>query len=90
MLFETGLPVRYYLPREDVRLDLLEPSNTTSHCAYKGEATYWSHGGEDVAWTYERPLREGEPVRDLVCFWNEKTDIEVDGRPQERPESPWS
>jgi uncharacterized protein (DUF427 family) len=90
MLFETGLPVRYYLPREDVRLDLLEPSNTTSYCAYKGEATYWSHGGEDVAWTYERPLREGEPVRDLVCFWNEKTDIEVDGKPQERPESPWS
>ena len=77
MLFETGLPVRYYLPREDVRLDLLEPSKTASYCAYKGEATYWSHGGEDIAWTYERPLREAEPVHDLVCFWNEKTDVEI-------------
>jgi uncharacterized protein (DUF427 family) len=85
ILFETGLPVRYYLPREDVRLDALKPSETTSHCAYKGEARYWSHGSEDIAWTYETPLREAEPVRDLVCFFNERTDIEVDGTPQERP-----
>jgi uncharacterized protein (DUF427 family) len=85
ILFETGLPVRYYLPREDVRLDALKRSETTSHCAYKGEARYWSHGSEDVAWTYETPLREAEPVRGLVCFWNERTDIEVDGTPQERP-----
>jgi uncharacterized protein (DUF427 family) len=90
LLFETNLPTRYYLPREDVRLDALKPSDTTTYCAYKGDATYWSHGGEDVAWTYESPLREAEPVRDLVCFWNERTDIEVDGKLQERPESPWS
>ncbi|MGH3380991.1 MAG: DUF427 domain-containing protein, partial [Actinoallomurus sp.] len=90
LLFETGLPVRYYLPREDVRLEALKPSETTSYCAYKGEASYWSHGAEDVAWTYVSPLREAEPVRDLVCFWNERTDIEVDGTLQERPESPWS
>ncbi|MCW2865394.1 MAG: hypothetical protein JWP48_7102 [Actinoallomurus sp.] len=89
MLFETGLPVRYYLPREDVRLGALEPSETTSYCAYKGEASYWSHGSEDVAWTYEAPLREAEPVRDLVCFWNEKVDLEVDGELQERPASRW-
>jgi Uncharacterized protein conserved in bacteria len=85
ILFETGLPVRYYLPREDVRLGALKPSETTSHCAYKGEASYWSHGSEDIAWTYETPLREAEPVRDLVCFFNERTDIEVDGSLQERP-----
>jgi uncharacterized protein (DUF427 family) len=85
ILFETGLPVRYYLPREDVRLDALKPSETTSVCAYKGEARYWSHGAEDIAWTYETPLREAEPIRDLVCFFNERTDIEVDGTPQERP-----
>ncbi len=85
ILFETGLPVRYYLPREDVRLDALKPSETTSHCAYKGEARYWSHGAEDIAWTYETPLREAEPVRDLVCFFNERVDIEVDGTLQERP-----
>jgi uncharacterized protein (DUF427 family) len=90
ILFETGLPVRYYLPREDVRLEALKPSETTSYCAYKGEAAYWAHGAEDIAWTYEAPLREAEPVRDLVCFFNEKTDIEVDGERQERPASPWS
>jgi uncharacterized protein (DUF427 family) len=90
ILFETGLPVRYYLPREDVRLDALTPSETTTYCAYKGEASYWAYGSEDIAWTYESPLREAEPVRDLVCFFNERTDIAVDGRPQERPASPWS
>jgi len=90
ILFETGLPVRYYLPREDVRLDALRSSETTSYCAYKGEAAYWAYGDEDIAWTYEAPLREAEPVRDLVCFFNEKTDVELDGTPQERPASPWS
>lgn len=90
LLFETNLPTRFYLPREDVRLDLLKPSETTSYCAYKGRATYWSHGGEDIAWTYESPLREAEPVRDLVCFWNEHADIEVDGELQERPQTRWS
>jgi uncharacterized protein (DUF427 family) len=89
-LFETGLPVRYYLPREDVRLGALKPSATTTHCAYKGEATYWAYGDEDIAWTYESPLREAEPVRGMVCFFNEKTDIEIAGELQERPESPWS
>jgi uncharacterized protein (DUF427 family) len=89
-LYETGLPVRYYVPREDVRLDLLAPSDTTSYCAYKGEAGYWSYEGEDIAWTYESPLREAEPVRDLVCFFNERADIEIDGELQERPSSPWS
>jgi uncharacterized protein (DUF427 family) len=90
ILYETGLPVRYYLPREDVRLDLLKPSDGTSYCAYKGEARYWSHGSEDIAWTYEEPLHDAEGVRDLVCFFNERTDIEVDGREQDRPASPWS
>jgi uncharacterized protein (DUF427 family) len=48
-----------------VRLDALEPSVATSHCADKAEAAYRSHGSEDAAWTYETPLREAEPVRDL-------------------------
>jgi uncharacterized protein (DUF427 family) len=90
VLFETGLPSRYYLPREDVRLDLLKPSETTSYCPYKGTAGYLSHDGDDIAWTYEEPLHEVAAVRDLVCFFNEKVDLEVDGRPQARPESPWS
>lgn len=87
LLFETGLPVRYYLPREDVRLDLLKDSDTTSYCAYKGQARYF---GDDLAWTYENPLREAEPVRDLICFLNEKVDITVDGVPQDRPASRWA
>ncbi|MEV0409116.1 DUF427 domain-containing protein [Actinoallomurus sp. NPDC050550] len=90
VLFETGLPVRYYLPREDVRLDLLKSSGTETWCAYKGRAGYWSYGGEDVAWTYEEPLHDAERVRDLVCFFNEKVDLEIDGEPQERPRSRWS
>lgn len=68
-----------------MRLDALEPSETTSHGAYKGEAGYWSHGSEDIAWTYETPLREAEPVRGLVCFFGERTDTEADGTPQKRP-----
>jgi uncharacterized protein (DUF427 family) len=90
MLFETGLPARYYLPREDVRLDLLEPSETRSQCPYKGQARYWSYGSADIAWTYEDPLHDAGGVRDLICFLDERADIEVDGRPQERPHSRWS
>jgi uncharacterized protein (DUF427 family) len=80
VLFETGLPVRYYLPREDVRLDLLQPSETRTWCAYKGEARYWSYDGVDVAWAYEAPLHDAERVRDMICFYVERVDIEVDGQ----------
>jgi uncharacterized protein (DUF427 family) len=95
LLFETGLPTRYYIPPEDVRRDLLEPSERTSICAYKGEASYWSAriDGElrpDVAWTYREPLRDGRDVRDLICFFNERTDITVDGEPAGRPATFWS
>lgn len=91
LLFETLLPIRYYLPRADVVVDL-EPSDTISYCAYKGRASYLSVPGgvRDVAWTYPAPLREAEPVRDHVCFFNEKVDVFVDGRREERPVTPWS
>lgn len=80
LLFETLLPVRYYLPREDVVADL-EPTDTVTYCAYKGRASYFSvpDGPADVAWTYHQPLREAEPVTDRVAFFNERTDIVVDG-----------
>ncbi|HJT93052.1 MAG TPA: DUF427 domain-containing protein, partial [Mycobacterium sp.] len=57
LLFETLLPVRFYLPREDV-VCRLEPSDTVSYCAYKGRASYYSvpDGPKDVAWTYHEPL----------------------------------
>jgi uncharacterized protein (DUF427 family) len=82
-LFETGLPTRYYLPPEDVRLDLLEASPTRSRCAYKGSASYWHvrAGGrllEDLAWSYPDPQHDAEPVRDLIAFWNERTEIDVE------------
>ena len=64
LLFETGLPTRYYLPREDVRMDLLRPTSTRTCCAYKGEAAYWSldlgdRTMDDLVWTYEAPRRRG-------------------------------
>jgi uncharacterized protein (DUF427 family) len=90
LLFETGLPVRYYLPKFDVRMDLLEPTDSLTGCPYKGEASYWSvrAGGvvhEDLAWSYRRPLPESSRIAGLVAFYNERVDIEVDGVLQERP-----
>jgi len=81
LLFETFLPVRFYLPRADVVVDL-EPTDTISYCAYKGRASYFSvaDGPADVAWTYHQPLHEAEPVTDRIAFFNERLDIIVDGR----------
>ena len=91
LLFETQLPVRFYLPAEDVRTDVLTPSDTSSACAYKGEASYWSFGAVgDVAWTYRRPLREAAEVTDRIAFFNERVDVVVDGERLERPITPWS
>jgi uncharacterized protein (DUF427 family) len=91
LLFETGLPVRYYLPAGDVRMDLLEPSDTRSLCAYKGEASYLSaDGAEDVAWTYPQPLPDNAEIRDTIAFFNENVDITVDGEPVGRPSTQWS
>lgn len=93
VLTETGLVPRYYLPRVDVRMDLLTPTDTTSHCPYKGEASYWTvnAGGtkiDDVVWGYDTPLPESTGLAGLVCFWPEKTaDLElyVDGERVGRP-----
>lgn len=79
MLLETGLPIRYYIPEPDVRMELLEPTETTSHCPYKGKATYWSAKiGEkvfkDIVWSYHEPLPACLPVRKLLCFFNERVD----------------
>jgi uncharacterized protein (DUF427 family) len=70
----------------------LEPSDTVSHCAYKGRAHYLSlpGGARDLAWTYPDPLHDGEPVRDRVCFFDEKVDVVVDGHRRDRPTTPWS
>jgi uncharacterized protein (DUF427 family) len=90
-LFETGLPPRWYLPREDVNMELLEPSETRTVCAYKGQAaTFSSSAQEDVAWTYAEPAWEVAPIRDRIAFYDEFVDIEVDGESQERPTTPFS
>jgi len=94
-LFESGLPPRFYLPAEDVRMGLLEPSETKTRCAYKGVASYWHvRAGDtlhdDLAWKYPEPDRDGQAIRDLVCFFNERVDLEVDGEAQERPRTQWS
>jgi uncharacterized protein (DUF427 family) len=91
LLFETLLPVRFYLPREDVVVRL-EPSDKVSYCAYKGRASYFSvpDGPRDVAWTYHEPLHDAEPVADRICFFDELLDVIVDGERRERPVTPWS
>jgi uncharacterized protein (DUF427 family) len=93
--------VRFYLPRADVTSEL-QPNDTVSYCAYKGRASYFSLPGvcadvaslpdvrADVAWTYSEPLREAEPVRAHVCFFDEHIDVIVDGRQRDRPTTPWS
>jgi len=96
LLFETGLPTRHYLPKLDVRLELMTPSPTTTRCPYKGEARYWSidAGGvhhDDIAWSYPAPIPECSKIEDLVCFFDEHVDaVIVDGVTQPRPRTPWS
>jgi len=95
LVFETGLPVRHYLPRTDVRTDLLEPSDKRTGCAYKGVAAYFSAAlegvdGRDVAWTYPDPLDDSAALRELVCFLGEKLDVIVDGHRLPRPSTQWS
>ena len=91
MVFETGLPTRYYLNPTDVRFEHLRESPTASACPYKGETTgYWSATvgdavHQDVAWTYEFPTRQLLPIAGLIAFYNEKVDTFLDGKLVERP-----
>ena len=95
LLFETLLPTRYYLPAEDVRLDLLQPSRLRTGCPYKGLASYWSVelGNQlfkDIVWSYPDPIPENPKIKGLMCFFNERVDIFVDGQLEPRPRTPWS
>jgi uncharacterized protein (DUF427 family) len=95
ILFETSLPPRYYVPLSHVRIDLLCPSTTQTHCPYKGTATYWSvdtgtQTHTDVVWIYRTPLPESQKIAGLACFYNERVDLYVDGVLQERPRTPFS
>ncbi len=95
ILYETGLPPRYYLPLPDIRMDLLRDSSASTSCPYKGTAAYWSlevegttHG--DIVWIYRTPLPESQKIAGLAAFYNEKVDLVIDGVPQERPRTPFS
>lgn len=91
LLVEAPLPVRYYIPPEDVSEGILKPSASQTICAYKGQATYWSLEDEgDIAWSYPEPLREAAEVTDRIAFFNERVDVFVDGTRLERPITPWS
>ena len=93
MVFETGLPTRYYLSRTDVDFAHLIPSDTVTACPYKGTTSgYWSvrAGGAvhpDLAWSYDFPTRQLLPVAGLIAFYNEQVDITLDGQRLERPQT---
>ena len=95
LLFETGLPARYYLPKTHVPLDLLIPTETVSHCPYKGQAEWWSvrlgeHVHDDLAWSYPTPLPESQKIAGLIAFYNEQVDVFLDGELLERPQTHFS
>ncbi len=96
LLFETNHPVRYYIPQEDVRMDMLVSSSTTSRCPYKGPASYWSVkiGSEtfpDLVWGYMNPIPECPKIKGLVCFFHERgCDIYVDGELIPQPKTKWA
>ncbi len=95
LLDETGLPTRYYLPRDDVRTDLLRPTTSETVCPFKGQASYWSVSADgevhdDIVWSYETPNPDAEGITGLMAFYNEKVDLVVDGERQARPETPYS
>lgn len=96
LLFETGLPTRYYIPRLDTRMDVLEPSARTTGCAYKGKAQYYSvrvgdRVAQDIAWYYPYPAVEAARIAGRIAFFNEHVDaLYVDGGEQEKPKTPWS
>ena len=95
LLFETGMPTRYYIPAADVRMEFLTATDAHSVCPYKGTASYWSVtvNGEtydDLVWGYPTPIPECPKIAGLLCFYNEKVDLTVDGELQEHPQTLWS
>src|ERR687891_3019537 len=96
MVFETGLPTRYYVDRTDVHFERLQPSTTVSSCPYKGQTTgYWSFVADekvqkDVSWSYDFRTAAVLPIAGLIAFYNEKVDVFLDGELLERPQTHFS
>ena len=83
-LDETGLPARYYIPKTDVRMELLRATSFHTSCPFKGEASYWSvevsgemHDG--IAWSYEQPIPTAAEIAGLVSFYPDRSDVTVNG-----------
>lgn len=91
MVFETGLPPRHYVDRSAVDFSSLRPSDTVTACPYKGRtSSYWSvQAGDtlhpDLAWSYDFPTRQLQPIAGLVAFYDERVDLFIDGALQPRP-----
>lgn len=84
LLFETGVATRFYIPPLDVQLDLLEPTEKTTSCPYKGIASYWSvtvdgTADENAAWSYPSPFPEAQAIAGMLCFYTNRFVVEVDG-----------
>jgi uncharacterized protein (DUF427 family) len=95
LLFETGLPIRYYIQKLDVRMNLLESTESVTRCPYKGVARYWSARVgdrlvEDIVWSYPAPIPECPKIENLLSFYNERVDLYVDGVLRERPVTPFT
>jgi len=87
LLDETGLPTRYYLPREDVHTELLRPTSSETTCPFKGQASYWSvqvgqEVYDDLVWSYETPIPQAEGIAGLMCFYTERVNLTIDGERQ--------
>jgi uncharacterized protein (DUF427 family) len=95
-VFETGKPTRYYLPMDDIKMELLTKSDTLTSCPYKGQSSYWSvkAGGQvydDIVWGYLDPLPEIPKIKNLLCFFNENVDaISIDGQTEVKVTTKWS
>ncbi len=85
LVHETGLPVRYYLPPQDVDMTLFTPTDTHTTCPFKGVAAYWTYRSDDgaehvdVVWSYQEPLPEVELIKGYLSFYDTVADIAVDG-----------
>jgi uncharacterized protein (DUF427 family) len=92
IVFETGTPVRYYLPKEDIQLALLQETDLQTVCPYKGTASYWSaevngQVQENIVWSYLNPIPEIPKIKELLSFYNERVEIYIDG--EKEGETAW-
>ena len=86
LLYETGIPVRFYLPPGDVDLTLFEPTATQTTCPFKGVASYWTYRGgdgrparEDVVWAYEDPIPTVAGIKGHLSFYDTVAEVAVEG-----------